>query len=119
METVKIDTIFNADIIERVKVYEPAEVWRISYRKKIKTWFYNRKEGFYSESDYFLGNEQDLLNGSYNTFRVLVKDNVAYWRHYVEIKFIGGSTKVETFDTVEECNEYATKISEKYIKNKI
>ena len=120
METEKFKTVFNADALEKVEVYQPAVVWRISYKKEIKSWLSNRKDGFYTDySEKFLGNEYDLLGGSYNKTRIIVKDNVAYWRPYVELKFIGGSTKISTFDTIEECNAYATEISEKYIINKI
>lgn len=119
METKRINTIYNADTLERVHVRMPSPVWHVSYLKYKKYLIGERKAGFYTDSGHFLGNEQDLLNGAYMDTRILVINNIAYYRPYVELNFVGGSTKIYYFDTVDECNARALEISNKYIKNQI
>jgi hypothetical protein len=119
METTRINDIYNADTLERVHVKMPSPVPHVSYVKYKKYLIGERKEGFYTDSGYFLGNEQDMLNGAYMGIKVIIINNIAYYRPYVVLDFVGGSSKIFKFDTVEECNAKAIEISTKYIKNQI
>jgi hypothetical protein len=76
--------------------------------------------GYYTDGDRFLGNEYDLLNGSYSIndlsndketkFILVCENNIAYWRPYVKIKFESKNTEYKYFNTIDECNAYSVKL---------
>jgi hypothetical protein len=114
----ELERIFNANTIQSVEVQEGNSVWRLNYKTEKNKWYCKRKAGFYAnDSGRYCGTAEDLLNGSYNGYRILVKDNVAYWRPYVEFTFVNGEEHGKHFDTIEECNAYAKEIMDKYVKN--
>lgn len=109
--------IYNGDFIESVKTCEGNKVPYIKYGQFKKTIFGTQKEGFYSEySGHYYGTTEDLLNGSYDDIRILVKDNIAYYRPGVKITFISGQSTYKYFDTIEECNQYAQEVMDNYVE---
>lgn len=108
--------LFNGDFIESVNVTEGRSVSRLVYKKEINFIFYKRKTGFYDDypGNYY-GSSEDLLNGSYDNCRILVKDNKAYWRPFVEIRMVSGYKTGKHFDTIEECNKYAKDIMDRFV----
>lgn len=109
--------IYDGDAIESVKTLKGNKVPFIKYEKFKKTIFGTQKEGFYDEycGDYY-GTAEDLLNGSYDDTKILVNDNIAYYRPRVKITFISGEAKYKHFDTIEECNKYAQGVMDKYVE---
>lgn len=108
--------VYNSDFIESVKTREGNKVEFLIYLPFKKKIFYTQKEGFYSEYyGHYYGTADDLLNCSYENTRIIVKDNVAYWRPSVQIKYVSGEIVSKHFDTIEECNNYAKSFINKYI----
>jgi hypothetical protein len=115
MELEKVK-LFNGDAIESVNVIEGEQARGLVYKKEKKFFLCKRKAGFYTDySGHYYGTSDDLFNGSYRGSRVLVRDNKAYWRPFVEIKMISGDSTKKNFDTIEECNKYATDIMDIFI----
>lgn len=108
--------VYNSDFIESVKTREGNKITYLKYLPFKKKIFYTQKEGFYNEySGYYYGTAEDLLNGSYDDVRILVKNNIAYYRPHVRIKFVSGDKVYKYFDTIEECNNYTKSFIDMYV----
>lgn len=113
---------FESKIVS-VEVHDKSICHYVTYKKERKQLFGLIKPlpaGYYTDGDRFLGNEEDLLNGSYtiksigdeeNYILILVCENKkAYYRPYVKIKFESKNTEYKYFNTLDECNDYAIKL---------
>lgn len=111
-----------------VEVHDKCLCHYVTYKKERIQLFGLLKplpEGYYTDGDTYLGNEEDLLNGSYRikplysneddyVFILICENKMAYYRPYVTIKFESGNKKVERFNTLAECNAYAKELVQKF-----
>ena len=116
---------FESKIVS-VEVHDKSICHSVTYKKERKQLFGLIKplpSGYYNDSDSFLGNEDDLLNGSYRikplysgedeyVFTLICENKKAYYRPYVTVEFESGKFKQYKFNTIAECNDYANKLRE-------
>jgi len=113
--------------ITSVEVFDKSVCHYVTFKKERKQLFgllETLPSGYYTDGDRFLGNQYDLLNGSYSVndlsngketkFILVCENNIAYWRPYVKIKFESRNVEYKYFNTVGECNFYANNIGKQY-----
>lgn len=113
---------FESKIVS-VEVFDKSICHYVNYKKERRQLFglvNSLPSGYYTDSDRFLGNEHDLLNGSYfvtdfisgerTEFILVCENKIAYWRPYVKINFESGSVKYKYLNTVGECDFYANNL---------
>jgi len=111
--------IFNLDLLVEVKIRDKEESSSISYYPFKKSFWGNRKEGFYSfyESSYLISKE-DLESGKFNNTRYIIEDNKAYIRPNVTLYFAGKRSLIKEFNTIEEALKFGMEQSNSIIGSK-
>lgn len=112
-------TIFNLEALVKVKIVDKRKCPYVEYKPFNKIFWGNTKEGFYTDmGGYYTA--KDLTSGNWwGECSLIVEDNIAYYKPYVQLCFAGGVEHNKVFDTYEEALKWGNEQAEKAINVKL
>lgn len=113
--------IYNLDQLVSVTVKDKELISDIVYQphRHFRFWK-DEPAGFYyrTYSEYAIYTKEELEQGKWERTKLLVIDNLVYFKPFVMLTYSNDEKHFVKFETVEEANEYAMEIT-KDIKHKI
>lgn len=115
-------TIFNMEALVSVTVKGRKKEIDLKFKPFKKSFWGNTKEGFYdvfSMCDDYCYTAEELVSGKYYDTKLIVENNVAYYRPYVRLNFMAGQTYIQEFDTYCEALAWGQEQANKGMKVKL
>lgn len=111
--------IFNLDLLVEIKIVDKRESESITFYPFKKSFWGNRKGGFYSlyDRDYPISKE-DLESGEYNGTYYIIENNIAYVCPEVTLYFAGKRKITKVFNTYEEALKFGMEQSNSIVGTK-
>lgn len=102
--------ILNLAQLVCVEVIDKKRCNHLDYKAFKKSFWGNRKEGFYTYGSDYPYTKEDVENGRYMESKLFVEDNIVYFYPYVRLRFAGSIDKIRQFKTYDEALKWGDKV---------
>lgn len=113
-----MEKIFNLETIVSVEVHDKQECLYLTYCPFKKSFWGTTKEGFHDifGSSY---TKAELESTGYNRVRLVVEDNKAFYKPYVELTFTSGKNHIREFLNFHDAEMWGHTIAKKGINSQL
>jgi len=108
--------IFDLSKLVSISIKGKVNTWGYFYHKKSTNWYGKEiKEGFYYYGE-FQGSSVEIVS---NNNKLMVEDNVLYYKPSVTLKFVDGSETVKYFQNFAMANKFGHELASKHFTSKL